>query len=103
MGDPRGARGGGRATPNADAQPGGGTRAFPPNRELRGRAYNSLLITLMEAMGLAPVDYQAQDQLGFGNYSDRAGGPHPRNENSVRVESRGDCWPCCHSPIGLAP
>ncbi len=43
---------------------------YPPDRELRGRAYNSLLITLMEAMGLGPEDYQAPGQLGFGNYSD---------------------------------
>jgi hypothetical protein len=43
---------------------------FPPDRELRGRAYNSLLITLMESMGLGPEDYQTPGELGFGNYSD---------------------------------
>ena len=43
---------------------------FPPDRELKGRPYNSLLISLMESMGLAPEDYQAPGQLGFGNYSD---------------------------------
>ncbi len=48
----------------------GNPTAFPPDRELRGRAYNSLLITLMESMGLAPEDYQTPGQLGFGNYSD---------------------------------
>jgi hypothetical protein len=42
----------------------------PDNRELKGRPYNSLLITLMQSMGLAPEDYETPGQPGFGDYTD---------------------------------
>ena len=42
----------------------------PDTRELKGRPYNSLLISLMQSMGLAPEDYEAAGQPGFGDYTD---------------------------------
>jgi hypothetical protein len=42
----------------------------PDSRELKGRPYNSLLISLMQSMGLGPEDYEAPGQPGFGDYTD---------------------------------
>jgi Protein of unknown function (DUF1552) len=42
----------------------------PDTRELKGRPYNSLLISLMQSMGLAPEDYETAGQPGFGDYTD---------------------------------
>jgi hypothetical protein len=33
-----------------------------------GRPYNELLITLLQAMGLGPADYEQNGQVGFGDY-----------------------------------
>jgi hypothetical protein len=36
--------------------------------DFKGRPYNSLLITLLQAMGLSPEDYETDGQPGFGEY-----------------------------------
>ena len=36
----------------------------------RGRPYNSLLISIMSAMGLEPADWESSPGAGFGNYDD---------------------------------
>jgi hypothetical protein len=47
----------------------GGQSANVPT-DFRGRPYNALLLSLLEAMGLAPEDYQASGQSGIGDYGD---------------------------------
>ena len=41
--------------------------------EWRGRPYNQLLVSLLLAMGLAPHDFEAPGEPGFGDYSDNPG------------------------------
>ncbi len=43
---------------------------LPDSREYLGRPYNSLLITLLQSMGLEPADYELPGQPGYGQYTD---------------------------------
>jgi len=47
-----------------------GTPGNFPSSDDRGRLYNSLLVTLLQSMGLAPEDYEQPGQSGFGDYTD---------------------------------
>ncbi len=42
---------------------------IPKSMEIRGRPYNSLLISLMKAMGVAQDEYETPGKPGFGDYS----------------------------------
>lgn len=42
---------------------------LPNDRPNIGRPYNELLITLLQAMGLSPSDYEVNGQMGFGDYT----------------------------------
>jgi hypothetical protein len=47
----------------------GNPTELPDSREYRGRPYNSLLISLLQAMGLDPADYEAPGKPGYGDYA----------------------------------
>jgi hypothetical protein len=52
------------------------TNRKPNNRDIIGRPYNSLLISLMQAMGMQPSEWETGGQPGFGYYDDNINGQY---------------------------
>lgn len=49
---------------------------------IRGRVYNQLLVTILQAMGLTPAEYEEGGVAGFGEYANRTG--YDTSETTMR-------------------